>query len=416
MDIKLEQKRGVKKKHIPYIILALFVLGLVGVIVFSSGHRKLNVDSDVLSIATVSKGEFNEFIRITGQVQPKTTVLLSPLESGIVTEFVVEEGAMVKKGDVILKLNNTGLNLDILNVEASLAEKENFLRNTRVTMEQEKLNLKQEMATILYDVKQSTRKYEQYKRLYKDRLVSQEEYLKAKESYELQSTRKELVADRQVQDSIYRTIQVDNLEKSLSNMKKNMDLTYQRIENLNVKSPISGQLGAIYVVLGQSISGGFNSGQVNDLSTYKIQASIDEHYIDRVTTGLVGEIERSGEEFELEVKKVYPEVSGGKFKTDLLFTSALPEKIRTGQTYYINLSTGSPDECVFIPRGSFFQDTGGTWVFVLSKDGSSALRRSIKIGRQNPQYYEIVEGLKPGERVVVSSYQLFGESEELILN
>ncbi len=416
MDIKLEKKKGIQKKHIPYIIVGAIFLGLVGMIAFSSGNKKLKVNSETLNVSTVDKGEFNEYVRITGLVQPKTTILLSPLESGIVTEFDVEEGEMVKKGDVIFRLSNSQLNLDILNTEASLAEKENFLRNTRVTMEQEKLNLQQEMMQLMSNVSRAKRKFAQYERLNKDRLVSTEDYIQAKEDYELQAMKKQLVANRQIQDSIYRTIQVDNMENSLDNMKKNMALTYERLDNLNVKSPISGQLGSVFVVLGESISSGHKSGQVNDLSTYKVQAQIDEHYIDRVNSGLIGSLERGGDMFEMEVTKVYPEVSEGKFKTDLFFTGNLPDNIRAGQTYYINLATGTPDQTVYIPRGSFFQSTGGNWIFVVSEDGSTAIRRPIKIGRQNPQYYEVTEGLKKGEKVITSSYDLFGDSEELILN
>ena len=414
MDIQLEKKRGIKKKHIPYIIVAGVFATLVLMIIFTSGSKKLSVDSETINISTVETGDFNEYIRITGLVQPKVTIQLSPLEGGIVTEFVAEEGATVQKGDIILRLNNSGLNLDILNTEASLAEKENFLRDTRVKMEQEKLNLQQEMAQLLHDERREKRKYEQYKRLFAQDIVSSEEYIQAKEGYELQAERRRLVSNRQVQDSIYRSIQVDNLEGSLSNMRKNMELTYERLDNLNVKSPITGQLGTIDVVLGQNVSFGSKIGQVNDLSSYKIQAQIDEHYIDRVSEGLIGSLERGGENFDLAVNKVYPEVADGKFKTDLLITSALPDNIRSGQTYYINLATGTPDKAIYIPRGSFFQSTGGNWIFVISKDGSKAVRRQIKIGRQNPQYYEVTEGLKQGEQVVISSYDLFGDSEELI--
>jgi len=416
MDIKLEKKKGIQKRHIPYIIGGVLFLTLLSMIIFSSGKKRLNVDSETLNISSVDYGIYNEYIRITGQVQPRVTIQLSPLEGGIVTAFFVEEGNMVKKGDAILKLSNSQLNLDILNTEASLAEKENFLRDTRVKMEQEKLSLQQEMAQLLSDERRAKRKYIQYKRLYDEHLVSTEEFTQAHEDYELQAKRRELVANRQIQDSIYRTIQVNNMENSLNNMHKNMVLTYERLDNLSVKSPISGQLGSLDVVLGQSIGSGHKIGQVNDLSSYKIQANIDEHYIDRVANELVGNLERNGESFELVVNKVYPEVVGGTFKTDLLFKSTLPDNIRAGQTYYINLATGTPDKAIFIPRGSFFQSTGGNWIFVISKDGSKAVRRLVKIGRQNPQYYEVIEGLKEGDRVITSSYDLFGDSEELILN
>lgn len=416
MDIKLEKKKGLQKKHIPYVIFGAIGLVLVGLIVFSSGAKRLKVNAETINVGEVLHGDFNEYIRITGNVQPRITIQLSPLEGGIVKEFVVEEGSMVSEGDVILRLSNSQLNLDILNTEASLAEKENFLRDTRVKMEQEKLNLQQEMAQLLSDERRAKRKFAQYERLHKEKLVSNEDFIQSQEDYELQSTRRKLVANRQIQDSIYRSIQVDNMENSLANMRKNMVLTYERLDNLNVKSPISGQLGGRDVVLGQSITSGHKIGQVNDLSSYKIQAQIDEHYIDRVSSGLEGTLERGGEVFGVELRKVYPEVTGGKFKTDLYFSAEMPDNIRTGQTYYVNLSTGAPDKLVYIPRGSFMQSTGGSWIFVVSKDGSKAVRRPVKIGRQNPQYYEVIEGLNPGEKVITSSYELFGDSEELILN
>lgn len=415
MDRKIEPKKGLKKKHLPYVLGGAFVLLLLAWIVFGDHSKKLNIDKTSITVSPVAQGEFKDYVRVTGQVQPKTVVQLSPLEGGVVQEKVVEEGTLVKKGDVIIRLSNTSLNLEILNSEASLAEKENFLRNTRVTMEQEKLSLQQEMAQLLMNEERSKRKMNQYETLHTKKLVSTEEYLQAKEDYSLAKKRRELVAERQIQDSIYRSLQVLNLEASLRSMKQNMALTYQRLENLNVKSPISGQLGAIDVVLGQSISSGTKIGQVNDLSAYKIVADIDEHYIDRINAGLLGTFDRQGTNFSVEVRKVYPEVNAGKFKTDFVFAGENPDNIRAGQTYYINLEMGLPEEAIYIPRGSFYQTTGGNWIFVVSADGSSAERRKIKIGKQNPQFYQVLEGLNPGEKVIVSSYENFGENEKLII-
>lgn len=415
MDIKLKKKKGLKTKHIPYLVLGAILLGLLGLIAFSSNKKTLRVDRNTLNIGVVKDGDFSEYVRITGLVRPITTIQITPLEGGIVEEIVSEEGSIVKKGDVILRLSNSRLNLDILNTEASLAEKENSLRDTRVRMEQEKLNLQQEMAQLRVSERRTKRKYEQYKHLYKEKLVSEEEFLQAEENFELETSRRKLVANRQIQDSIFRSIQVDNMENSLANMRRNMVLTYERLDNLNVKSPIAGQLGSISVVLGQNITSGINLGQVNDLSSYKIQAEVDEIYIDRVSEGLDGQLEREGEVYKVRLRKVYPEVANRKFKTDLFFLDNTPDKIRTGQTYFINLSTGAPDKVKYIPRGSFVQTTGGNWIFVLTPDGSKAVRRSIKIGRQNPKFYELTEGLETGEKVIISSYDLYDDTEELIL-
>ena len=415
MDIQLEKKKGIQKKHIPYIIGgALFLVILVSVI-FGNHASTLKVEERGLSIGDVKKEMFNDFVRVDGQVQPITVVQLSPEEGGIVQEKVVEEGEEVKKGDVIVRLSNSNLDLEILNAEAELAEKQNLLRNTQVTMEQDKLNNETERAQYAMDMSRAKRKYEQYKQLYEEELVAKEEYLQAKEDYDLAARKYDLVVQRLYQDSLSRGIQMEEMEFSLANMRKNIQLIHQRKENLNVRSKIDGELGLLDVVLGQNIMAGSMIGQVNDLSDYKIEAMIDEHYIDRVKPGLSASFDRQGQQFALTVRKVYPEVREGKFRTDFVFTGERPDNIRTGQTYYINLELGQPTESLIIPKGTFFQSTGGNWVFVLDPDGKKAYRRQIKIGRQNPQYYEILEGLEPGERVIVSSYEAYKDNEVLVL-
>lgn len=414
MDRKIEQTKGLKRKHIPWIAGGVFVLLVAGWLIFADHSSSLKVDKRTVSVESVQKGLFNDYVRVNGVVQPITTVQLTPLESGIVEEKVVEEGANVKKGDVILRLSNTTLNIQILESEASLAEKENFLRNTRVQMEQEKLNLRREMLTLQMDLDRKRRKYEQNKTLYEESLLSREEYLQAKEDYELNQKSTELVLERQIQDSIFRELQVDNMERNLESMQRNMALVRQRVDNLNVKSPIDGELGLLDAVLGQNVGSGSKIGQINDLTGYKIEAMIDEHYIDRVREGLIGTFERGGDKFDLEVRKVFPEVREGQFRTWLHITGSRPDNIRKGQTYYINLELGQPTESLIIPRGAFYQTTGGAWIFVV--DGDKAIRRPVKIGRQNPQYYEVLEGLQPGEQVIVSSYETYGTNEVLILN
>ena len=413
--IQLEKKKGIQKKHIPYIAGGAVVILLLIWIIFGNHASTLRVDAASLNIADVTFGKFNDYIRLNGQVQPISVVQLSPEEGGIVQEMVVEEGAHVKKGDVILRLSNSNLDLQILNAESELAEKQNLLRNTQVTMQQDKLNNETEKVQLDIDTRRKQRTYLQYERLYKERLISREEYLQAKEDYEVAQKKHGLITERLVQDSIYRNIQMDQMEDNLQNMRKNVLLIRERKEKLEVRATIYGELGLLDAELGQNITAGQMVGQINDLSDFKIEAMIDEHYIDRVTNGLPATFERQETTFNLKVRKVYPEVREGRFRTDFVFEGKRPDNIRSGQTYYIDLQLGEPTESVLIPKGTFFQVTGGNWIFVVDKEGKKAYRRQIRIGRQNPQYYEVLEGLEKGERVIVSGYESYKDNEVLIL-
>ena len=417
MDRKIEKKKGLNlaftKKALPYwlgALLLIFILWLA----FRDDSKKLRIDADNISINTVSLGQFNDYIRISGQVAPITTIQISPLEGGVVQEIVTEEGSKVKKGDVILILSNESLDMQILNSEADLAEKENILRNTLIQMEQQKLSVEQEKLQLQMDVRRNKRNYEAQKSLYDDGLISKEDYLKAEEDYYLSDSRLKLVENRAKQDSLYRSVQVVRMQESLENMRQNMLMIRKRKDNLTIKAPIDGELGLLDVVLGQSVSAGAKIGQINNLDSYKIEAQIDEHYIDRVTAGLQATFERQSERYQAQIRKVYPEVRDGKFKADFKFMEQQPENIRSGQTYYLNLQLGQPVEAVLIPRGAFYQKTGGKWIYVVSSDGTKATRRDIRIGRQNPQYYEVIDGLEPGEKVITSSYDNFGDSDVLI--
>lgn len=416
MDIQLEKKKGIRKKHIPYIAGGALFLILLGWIVFGDHASTLRIDARGISIGTAKFDMFNDFMRNDGQVQPITVVQLSPQEGGIVQEKVVEEGAQVRKGDVIVRLSNSQLDLQILDAEANLAEKQNFLRNTLVAMEQDKLNNRNEKLTLELETTRKRRAFQQQERLYKEDLIAKEDYLQAKEDYELVIQKHDLISERIRQDSILRTVQVEQMEGDLSNMRRNVQLIRERKENLNVRSQIDGELGLLDVVLGQNISAGQKIGQVNDLSDYKIESMFDEHYIDRIRIGLSATFERQGSNYGLTVRKVFPEVREGKFRTEFVFTGERPDNIRSGQTYYINVELGQPTEGIIIPKGTFFQSTGGNWIFVLDADGKKAYRRNIRIGRQNPQYYEVLEGLEAGERVIVSSYESYKDNQVLILN
>ncbi|WP_296111685.1 HlyD family efflux transporter periplasmic adaptor subunit [uncultured Alistipes sp.] len=419
MDIRIEKKKGLRalftKRGIPYLAGALFLLFVVWLLVRDNSST-LRVDARTISVGTVARGEFNDYIRVTGQVQPITTVQLSPLEAGIVERLVVEEGASVRKGDVLVELSNTSLTLEILNSEAELAEKQNILRNTLISMEQQKLDLRLDKVQLDLDVERKRRTWQQNEELYRSNLIAREDWLQSKEDYELAERKRELNIERQIQDSLYRTVQIEQMEDNLANMKRNMELIRQRIGNLQVKSPIDGEVGLLDVVLGQSVSSGQKIGQVNDLSDYKVEAQIDESYIDRVRAGLDATFERQDTAFTMRLRKVYPEVRNGQFRADFTFVGAHPRNIRSGQTYYLHLELGQPTDAVIIPRGSFYQSTGGAWIYVVAPEGDRAYKRRIRIGRQNPQYYEVLEGLEPGERVIVSGYENYGANDVLILN
>jgi len=402
-------------KYWPYAGVGCLMAALGCWVLFGNHASTLRVDREELTISLVTNDQFKDYVRTNGQVMPIQVVQLSPEEGGIVIEKVVEEGTHVRKGDVIVRLSNTALDLQILNAEAELAEKQNLLRNTQVAMQQDRLNNLTEQAQLDMDTQRKQRTYEQNRRLYDEKLISREDYLQSEEDFQLSTKKRSLVSKRLKQDSIYRTVQMDQMEDNLENMRRNVVLVRQRKDKLEVRAAIDGELGLLDVELGQSIQPGQKIGQLNDLSDYKVQASIDEHYIDRVRQGLTATFQRGDKTFELQVRKVYPEVRQGKFRCDFIFRGERPENIRTGQTYYIDLELGQPEQAVLIPRGTFFQTTGGQWIFVLDKSGSKAYRRPIRIGRQNPQYYEVLEGLEPGERVVTSGYEAFKDNEVLVI-
>lgn len=415
MDKLIEQKKGLKKKHIPYIAVGALVLLFIGWVIFGDHTATLRVDKDKITIEPITSGIFNDYIRIMGNVEPITFVQLTPLESGRVVEKLTEEGTMVKQGQVIIRLENPALKMSVQDNDAKLAEKQNALKNLLLQQEKDKLTLLQTRLQNEIDIERKKRKYEQNQKLFEEDLIAKEDYITAKEDYEMAVKNNELVLQKQAQDSIFQNIETENMQMSLNNVKANVKMVREQYDNLNVKAPIDGQLGTLSVEIGQQVAQGSNIGNISVLDDYKVTARIDEHYIDRVRKDLEASLERQGSNFDLKVQKVYPDVKEGQFKTDLIFTSQRPENIRTGQTYHINLQLGASDSSVLIPRGTFYQNTGGQWIFVVNADGTEAYRRTIKIGKQNPQYYQVIEGLTPGERVITSGYEMFGNNERLIL-
>lgn len=414
MDTIIEKKRGLKRKHWGYVGGGVFLGILVVYWVLRDTSSALKVERARLTIETVVKGEFNDYIRVIGHVMPSRIIYIDAVEGGRVEERIIEEGAMVRKGDVILRLSNPLLNISIMQSEADLAYQENELRNTRIHMEQERLRLKQERIGLATDLTVKKRRATQYERLFAKELIAKEEYLQAQEAYTLAEEQLKVVDERIVQDERFRELQVKSLDENIANMKRSLTLVRERLENLKIKAPVDGQLGNLDAQIGQSIDAGERIGQVIT-ADLKIQAPIDEHYVERVMPELPAGFERDGRNYRLVVTKVYPEVKDGQFKTDMIFTGNRPENIRAGQTYHINLQLGDPVTSVIVPRGSFFQMTGGDWIYVLDEDGVTARRRKIRIGRQNPQYYEVLEGLQEGEQVVTSGYDSFGDNERLII-
>lgn len=414
MDILIEPKHGIKRNHLYLIAGGVTLLAVVLYFLLRDTASSMTVEKGSLTITTVRRGEFNDYIRVIGQVMPNRIIYMDAIEGGRVEERLKEEGAMVKAGEVILRLSNPLLNIGILQSEADLAYQENELRNTRISMEQERLRLKQERIGLHKELAVKQRRYEQYGRLMKEQLIAKEDFRLATEEYEAAKEQLTVIDERIRQDNIFRESQISSLDENIRNMKRSLALVRERIENLKVKAPIDGQVGNLDAQIGQSIAAGEHIGQIitPDL---KVQAQIDEHYVERVVSGLPADFARDNASYKLEVTKPYPEVKEGQFRTDLQFTAGRPENIRAGQTYHINLQLGDPTQAVLVPRGSFFQITGGRWVYVMDESGKFATKRPIRIGRQNPQYYEVTEGLKQGDKVIVSGYELFGNNDKLIL-
>ena len=414
MDKPIAKKKGLRLKHIGYIILGLFLVAIIYTAFFTKHISTYRVVEDRLVIEEVEFGGFDDYTTINGTVEPITTIYLDAQEGGRVEEKLIEEGSMVAKGEIILRLSNPDLRMSILDSEAQLAEKSNFLRNTLVVMEQERLQIKRELMMLTYDIVQKKREFERNEILYAEELISEEEYLSSKEGYEYSQQSHEMYMERQLQDSIFRNIQVKQMEDNLENMRRNLELVRLRQENLKLRAPVDGQLGTLNAEIGQSITRGQSIGEINVLTSHRVTALIDEHYIDRVKTGLLASFERNEASYELVVRRVYPQVRNNRFEIDMIFSGEEPENIRTGQSYHIDLQLGASQDAVIISRGGFFQGTGGQWIYVVDPSGDFALKRQIRLGEQNPNYYEVLEGLEPGEKVIVSSYASFGDNERLI--
>ena len=416
MDTEIKRRNPRLRKYGLPAVIALAVIAAIGWAISASRTTNYHADYRNLMVREVTEGEFNDYIHLSGKVETGVIVQVSALETGIVEQKLLEEGSMVNEGDVILILRNPLLRQQILDSESQLAERQNMLRDTELAMEKERLQVKRDILAARTELNRKRRVADQQKSLLDENLTSREQYLTAKEDFELARENLSLLEDRLRQDSAYRSVQVAMMRESLHNMQENFMLVRQRADNLNVRATHSGQLGSLTAEIGQNISAGQQVGQINILDNYKLTVQIDEHYIDRVEPGLSGKASRQGKEFDVTVAKVYPEVVNGQFKADLAITGTAPEKPRVGQSYPVDIQLGSPVTAVMIDKGSFFQSSGGRYVYVMSADGKSAEKREVKLGRRNPQYYEVLDGLTPGEKVIVSSYSDFGEADRLSIN
>jgi len=415
MDRKIKKKKWPPKRIAGVAAVGIFVVMVLYLLLFKMTKSTLNVKKERLTISTVEKGPFQEFIPVPGQVLPIFTHILSADEGGRVEEIYLEAGTMVKKGDEILKLANTNLLLDIMWRESELFQQSNNLRNTRLSMEQYRLQLSQELAGIENRLQQQKRTYERYRELIKDDLVAKHEYEIAKDQYEYLIQSKELTVESQKNDLKFRQSQIDALETSLRRMQDNLGVIYKKQENLIIKAPVSGHLTALDAEVGQSRSPGQQLGQIDVLEGFKVRAGIDEHYIAKIEVGKTGTFPFAGKTHKLVIKIIYPEVIEGRFEVDMEFVSKEPEGIRRGQTFHIRLELGGISEAIILSRGGFYQTTGGNWVYVVDESGNLATKRRIRLNRYNTEVFEVLEGLVPGEKVITSSYESFGNMERLIL-
>jgi HlyD family secretion protein len=413
--------RPIKKKTWTPQRIGLGALALV-VIAFTAytiaqggGQSRLNVSRDKLSIGTVSQGLFDEFIVVTGVVQPLKTYQLDAVEGGYVAEKFLDGGATVKAGDLILRLENQRLMLDFVNRETEMYQLINNLENTRLRLRQDKFALRRTLSELDFRIEQAKDIYERNQALYADAIISNQEFIQSRIAYEQLKAQREIEIENQQFQEENSLVQIRQLEGTLERTRLNLELMKKSLEYLYVKAPVGGLLSRVDAEVGQNIDIGQNIGQIDDLEGFKMRVAIDEHYLARIFHGLEGSFDFSGQSVRLVVDKVFPEVRSGRFEADMVFPEGLPTGIRRGQSAPVRLQLGKAAEATLLPTGGFINDTGGSWVYVLDEAGQTARKRNISLGRKNPQFLEVLEGLQPGERVITSSYSTFGDKDLLNL-
>ncbi|MCW8849829.1 MAG: efflux RND transporter periplasmic adaptor subunit [Melioribacteraceae bacterium] len=416
MDKIIVKKKWPAKRIATYAGIGIFIFLILYTFVFGDHSRKLNVETERLTISTVGVEPFQEYIPVSGEVQPIQTYYLDVSEGGRVVEKFVEEGDFLEVGDPIIRLENPSLALSIMYNEAQVFQTMNSLRGVRLSMEQNSLSLRGNLLNLEYDIIKQKRIFNNNKKLYEKKLIADIEFEESKDDYEYLLQLKELTLETNRKDSLFRMEQIKNLEYNVSRMQKQLEMTQSQMENLTVRAPIRGQLTALMAEIGQSITGGQNLGRIDDIDNYKIRVQVDEHYLARIAKGQYGEFTFADVVYKLKIEKVYVQVDNGRFEVDMHFVDEVPTGIRRGQTVRIKLELGDLSEATTIARGGFFQTTGGQWIFVVDESGDFAVKRNISLGRKNTQVYEVLSGLEPGEKVITSSYDNYGDIEKLILN
>jgi HlyD family secretion protein len=395
-------------------------LAIVAVVAWSAhlfrGRNTMRVPTERIRVSTVTRGEFQEYIPVTANVVPLTTHFLSATEGGRVEEVIREAGSLVGAGDEILRLGNTNLLLDIMYREAELYQQSNNLRNTKLLMEQNRLQMQRELLEIDHEITRQERITASYERLNQEALISRQEYEEARDRLAYLAGQRDLVLAARDQDELFRASQVEQLEASLERMRSNLAIVKRNLESLVVRAPISGRLTALDAEVGQSKMRGERLGQIDVLDTFGLSAEIDEYYIARIEPGLRGTFTLDDATWVVRVDKVYPQVVSGRFEVDLQFTGAQPADLRRGQSVRLRLELGDAYEAVLLPSGPFYETSGGRWAFVVSPSGGEARRREITLGRRNARFLEVLGGLEPGEQVITSPYEFFGDAERLVLS
>ncbi|WP_158278606.1 efflux RND transporter periplasmic adaptor subunit [Rhodohalobacter mucosus] len=415
MDRKIEKKTWTPKRLLILAAILVFAGFSIYAIWFMDVRSTLNVDRERITVATVSEESFQEYIQVTGTVQPIQTIYLDAIEGGVVQNVFRESGSTVQEGDTILTLANSGLQLQVMQQTSGLYDQINNVRNSRLNLEQNTLRLQEQLANAKSQMEILKQRFERQQTLMKDSLISEEEFETTRENYEYQKRRYDLTSESFQKDSVQAITQERQLNESEERMYQNLNAVQQILENLVVTAPIGGQLSTVELNQGQSINRGERIGQVDILDDYKVRVSIDEFHLSRIIPGLEGTFTFDGETHELVITKIYPVILNGQFEVDMEFVNESPGNLRRGQTLRIRLELGESATAVQIPRGGFYQTTGGNWIFVLDEAEGRAYRREIRLGRQNPDYFEVQSGLEPGEQVITSSYSTFGENEVLVL-
>jgi len=415
MDVPIEKKRFSNKQITMVVGIFLIITLIVFVVISTGGKSKLNVDKDRISISEVKDGVFQENIPVSGIVLPITTIYLDALEGGRVEEKYVEDGAIMKKGEPILRLSNTDLELSLVNQETSVYNLLTQMQISQNAARQNTINKLNQMTDVENALVEAERIYKLNKKLYDQKAIGRQEFQEAQNNYNYQKQRKILAEQILRQDSISVKEEEEQAKNSYIRTQSALKLMRKKVDDLVVKTPVDGQLTSLDSEIGQSINKGDRLGQIDVLSGFKVRADIDEHYISRIYTGQNGTFAFNNKNYDLVIKKVYTQVTNGRFQVDMQFKEEVPQGIRRGQSLQIRLALSDEKQAILIPKGGFFQQTGGNWIFKLDADGKLAYKVDIQLGSQNTEYYEVVQGLSPGDKVITSSYDNYGDKQELIL-